>query len=98
MTSREKIAASIIRFNRRISESIDSLERTIRDMDGYRGEFADQHTLLTRIELLQRVYRAAVNHSEYLRPRLYMIEEQDTPPPGKRRGGTAHGSGSRRSR
>lgn len=75
MESKEKIAASIVRFNRRLSESIENIERTISDLEQYKEPFADQRNLLVRIELLKRILKAAVNHAENLRPRHYMIEE-----------------------
>ena len=75
MESKEKIAASIVRFNRRLSESIENIERTISDLEQYKEPFAEQRNLLVRIELLKRIFKAAVNHAENLRPRHYMIEE-----------------------
>lgn len=75
MESKEKIAASIVRFNRRLTESIESIEKTINDLEQYKGPFADQRNLLVRIELLKRIFKAAINHAENLRPRHYMIEE-----------------------
>ena len=75
MESKEKIAASIVRFNRRLSESIENIERTISDLEQYKEPFAEQRNLLVRIELLKRIFKAAINHAENLRPRHYMIEE-----------------------
>ena len=75
MESKEKIAASIVRFNRRLSESIENIERTISDLEQYKEPFADQRNLLVRIELLKRIFTAAINHAENLPPRHYMIEE-----------------------
>lgn len=72
---KEKIAAAVVRFNRRISESVAELERAIRDVEAFREPFAEQRNLLARVELVKRIFTAAINHAEQLRPKMYLIED-----------------------
>ena len=76
---KQDLSSAIVSYNRKTSEAIGAIQRSLKDLEEFRSTFADQRMLIARLDMAKRTLIAAANNLENLRPRIFMIEENEPP-------------------
>lgn len=74
---KEKLTKSVMECNKKINEAAFIMRDSAKNLGPFLEEFRHQRNLLSRVEMAIQIITAATNHLENLRPRIFMIEDQD---------------------
>lgn len=74
---KQELTSAIIKYNRQTNEAIGTIQHYLKKIEDYRPSFAEQRQIIARLDMSKRVLTAAINNLENLRPRIYMIEDNE---------------------
>lgn len=74
---KQELSSAIVDYNRKTNEAIGAIQQSLKNIEGFRATFANQRLLIARLDMAKRTLIAAANNLENLRPRIFMIEDNE---------------------